>query len=169
MADLSHSFQTVSDYHTKNTAVIQELNFDVFEISVLQIMRHFCEAFEQPVKQTWKSAFLEAERIFSPPFGATIAHAISITIDMVCLGRKRNFSYFRRTSTQADSLITDEERYFLMTLHYARRGKRSSARSYAMMVNEGSNFEAFLSAVERLAIITGDLVIPDLKQRIISH
>tara|TARA_B100001175_G_C19235824_1_gene507579 strand:+ start:191 stop:685 length:495 start_codon:yes stop_codon:yes gene_type:complete len=164
MADLTRSFQTVSNYNSKDTSVIQELNFDIFEISVLQIMRYFCEAFEQPVNQAWKLAFLEAERIFPPPFGATIAHAISITIDMVCLGRKRKFSYFRRTSTQTNNLITDEERYFLMTLHYVRRGKRSSARTYAMMVNEGSKIEAFLSAIERLAIITGDLESPVFKQ-----
>ena len=163
MADLSYSFQTVSDYSLKNTVFIEELGFDVFEISVLRIARYFCEAFDQPMRQTWKLAFLEAEKIFPAPFGATIANAISIAIDMVCLGRKRNFCYFQVNSLQANNVMTDEERYFLMTLHQIRRGKKSAARSYAMIVCEGPHSEGFLAAMERLAIITGDVESPIFK------
>ena len=109
MADLSYSFQTVSDYSLKNTAFIEELGFDVFEISVLRIARYFCEAFDQPMRQTWKPAFREAEKIFPAPFGATIANAISIAIDMVCLGRKRNFCYFQAVSYTHLTLPTNRE------------------------------------------------------------
>ena len=64
MPNLSHSFQTVSDHNLKNTAVIQNLTFDIFQISVLRVMRYFCEAVDQPARQTWKLAFLEAEIFF---------------------------------------------------------------------------------------------------------
>ena len=161
MADLSNSFQTVSDHNLKNTSVIENLSFDIFEISVLRIMRYFCEAVDQPARQTWKLAFREAEKIFPVPYGATIAHAISVAIDMVCVSRARNFCYFQWNSLQAKDLITDEERYFLMTLHNIRRGKKSAARSYAMMVSEGPQFVDFLAALERIGIITGDVESPD--------
>ena len=48
-----------------------------------------------------------------------------------------------------------------MTLHNIRRGKKSAARSYAMMVSEGPQFVDFLAALERIGIITGDVESPD--------
>ena len=139
---------------------IEDMRFDNFEISVLRIARHFFESLDQPKSQAWKSGFLQAEHIFSIPFGASIAHAISIAIDMMCLGRIRSFSYFATSHPKARLTMTNEEKYFLMTLQSIRLQRKSSILSYAVMVCEGPNVRDFLSALERLAIITGDVQSP---------
>ena len=136
---------------------ISEYNFDNFELTVLRVARLLFESNEEPNAQTWKSAFLIAEKNFSSPFGASIAHIISISIDFMSNSRTRNFSYIRVNSSSALTLITDEERYFLMTLKSIRKNNVSKANSYAVMLCEGPQLNKFLLAMEGIAIITGDL------------
>ncbi len=136
---------------------ISEYNFDNFELTILRVARLLFESNEEPNAQTWKSAFLIAEQNFSSPFGASIAHIISISIDFMSNGRTRNFSYIRVNSSSALTLITDEERYFLMTLKSIRKNNVSKANSYAVMLCEGPQLNKFLLAMKGIAIITGDL------------
>ena len=136
---------------------ISEYNFDNFELTILRVARLLFESNEEPNAQTWKSAFLIAEQNFSSPFGASIAHIISISIDFMSKGRTRNFSYIRVNSSKALTLITDEERYFLMALKNVRKNNISRANSYAVMLCEGPQINKFLLAMEGIAIITGDL------------
>ena len=136
---------------------ISEHNFDNLELTVLRVARLLFESNEEPNAQTWKSAFLTAEQNFSSPFGASIAHIISISIDFMSNGRTRNFSYIRVNSNSALTLITDEERYFLMTLKSIRKNNVSKANSYAVMLCEGPQLNKFLLAIKGIAIITGDL------------
>ena len=147
--DLSPSFEGVSK--------ISECNFDKFELNVLRVARLLFESNEDPNALTWKSAFLIAEQNFSSPFGASIAHIISISVDFMSNGRTRNFRYIRAKSSNALSLITDEERYFLMTLKSIRKNNISRANSYAVMLCEGPQLNKFLLAMKGIAIITGDL------------
>ena len=136
---------------------ISEYNFDKFELSILRVARLLFESNEDPNAQTWKSAFLTAEQNFSSPFGASIAHIISISIDFISNGRTRKFSYIRENNSSASTLITDEERYFLMTLKSMRNNNISKANSYAVMLCEGPQINKFLLAMEGIAIITGDI------------
>ena len=136
---------------------ISEYNFDNFELTILRVARLLFESNEEPNAQTWKSAFLIAEQNFSSPFGASIAHIISISIDFMSNGRTRNFSYIRVNNSSALTLITDEERYFLMALKSVRKNNISRANSYAVMLCEGPQINKFLLAMEGIAVITGDL------------
>ncbi len=147
--DLNPSFEGVSK--------ISECNFDKFELNILRVARLLFESNEDPNALTWKSAFLIAEQNFSSPFGASIAHIISISVDFMSNGRTRNFSYIRENNSSALTLITDEERYFLMTLKSMRNNNISKANSYAVMLCEGPQINKFLLAMEGIAIITGDI------------
>ena len=102
---------------------ISDYDLDTFELKILRVARLLFESNEEPNSQTWKSAFLIAEQNFSSPFGASIAHVISISIDFMSNGRARNFSYIKENSGSASTLITDEERYFLMTLNSIQKMK----------------------------------------------
>ena len=72
-------------------------------------------------------------------------------------GRTRNFSYIGVNSSNALTLITDEERYFLMALKSIRKNEISKANSYAVMLCDGTQINKFLLAMEGIAIITGDI------------
>ena len=149
LSDLNPSFDGISK--------ISDYNFDKFELKVLRIARLLFESNEYPIAQTWKSAFLKAEQNFSSPFGASIAHIISISIDFMSNGRTSNFNYFKENNNSSLTLITDEERYFLMALKSKRNNNISKANSYAVMLCEGPQIKKFLLAMEGIAIITGDI------------
>ena len=130
--------------------------FDKFENSILLIARLLFQANDEPASNAWKNAFLVAEKIFPPPFGASIAHALSLSIDEICASRIRPFEYDKASEEGANSPITDEERYFLMTLKFIREKKKSLARTNALMVCEGPNIEGFLLALKGIIIIIGE-------------
>ena len=136
---------------------ISDYNFDKFELNVLRVARLLFQSNEDPYAQTWKSAFLMAEQNFSSPFGASIAHIISISIDFMSNGRTRNFCYIRENNSSALNLITDEERYFLMALKSVRKNSTSKANCYAVMLCEGPQINKFVLAMEGIAIITGNI------------
>ena len=108
--DLNQSAEGVSK--------ISNYNFDNFELTILRVARLLFESNEEPNAQTWKSAFLMAEQNFSSPFGASIAHIISISIDFMSNGRTRNFSYIRLNSSNALTLKSNVLRLLLKLTHY---------------------------------------------------
>ncbi len=130
--------------------------FDKFENSILLIARFFFQANDEPTSRAWKNAFLAAEKVFPPPFGASIAHAVSLSIDHICASRIRPFEYYKVSADDKNSLITDEERYFLHTLKFIREKRNSFARTNALMVCEGPNIEGFMQAIKGIVIIIGE-------------
>ncbi|MEL6207479.1 MAG: hypothetical protein AAFR47_19525 [Pseudomonadota bacterium] len=143
--------------------VRRDLDLDSFETSVLTVSRHVFETLERPEDQCWMSAFWHAEQAFPPPFGATIAHALVIAINASRTSRRRSFSYLRVSDPLADVSITDEERYYVMALRGIREGDNSCARLNALFLCEGHSADALLAALERLALITGDVTEPRLQ------
>jgi len=139
------------------TALSQLDSLDDFERNVLTIARHFFEAFAEPSRHSWIDAFGAAERAFPVPFGASIAHAILIAIIAMRVSRRHTFVFERPEGLAAAFTLTDTERYFIKTLHDIRRGDRASARAHALFLCEGNDASSVLAALERLAIITGDV------------
>lgn len=139
---------------------LSEFPLDVFDKGLLCIARLFFGTLETPESQTWMTAFSEAERRFPAPFGATIAHAIFIAIDALNGPRKRPFSYIDPDDVLADVVLTREEAYLIRTFQAIRTGAESDACTQAMLVCEGGNSDPFLAALERLAILTGEVQTP---------
>ncbi|MEM9247734.1 MAG: hypothetical protein AAGB05_03445 [Pseudomonadota bacterium] len=134
-----------------------DMDLDGFETSVLTVSRHIFETMERPESQCWMSAFWYAEQAFPPPFGATIAHALVIAIDALRTTRLRPFVYLRTSDPLANASITAEERYLVLALRGVRRGDLATARLNGLLLCDGSDATALLAALERLAIITGDV------------
>ena len=160
MAHSSHFSRYGQPNSSRDTVLVDEMSFDEFEISILKIARFFFEALDKPNSQIWKLAFLKAESFFPIPFGASIAHAISIAIDSMCFARTQSFSYFANTHPEAHLQITNEEKYFLKAFQSIRQNKKSSAETFGLLVCEGSEINGFLATLERLAMITGDVQNP---------
>ena len=83
----------------------QSLELDPFEQAFLCVARHFFETHDAPDAQCWMHAFMAAEQRFPPPFGATIAHAISLAVSALAT-RRGSFAYFRNSHALADHAIT---------------------------------------------------------------
>ena len=144
----------------RGAAARENLCLDAFDQAFLRIARHLFAAFETPEDHSWMQAFMEAETAFPPPFGATIAHGIAIALNAIRAERLRPFAYIRPTDPVAPQGLTDEERYLLLTLRGLRSGNAGLARTNAMLLCDGGAGPELLAALERLAIITGDVTEP---------
>lgn len=136
------------------------LSMNAFETAFLDVARHIFETIENPQSQCWMTAFLKAEQVFQPPFGATIAHAIAITVQAISAERLRVFAYHKSDSPIASDAVTDEERYLVLALRAVREQEHSTARLNALLICEGGDNSGLLAALERVAIITGDISVP---------
>lgn len=134
----------------------QSLELDAFEQSFLCVARHFFETHDAPDSQCWMQAFLVAETRFPPPFGATIAHAISLAVSALA-ARPGTFAYYETGHVLADHAITREEQYLINVLRHLRTGERAKVHATAMLLCCGADTRAFLAAMERLCIIIGDV------------
>lgn len=139
---------------------LADLKFDTFETQVLEIARHFFQAFSDPESEAWVEALRRAEEMFPVPFGATIANAILITLNDMRSSRVRLFSFISPGCADCCAHITDEERYLLSALHNIRRGQRSLAETDCMLLCEGNDTTKLMASLERIAIITGDVATP---------
>ncbi len=112
--------------------------FDTFELSVLEIARHFFLAFAEPNSEAWVEAFRRAEQIFPAPFGATIANAVLMPLNDMRRSRIRLFTYSNPRCDDCARHITDEERYLISALKYIRRARRGQAETNCMLLCEGA-------------------------------
>lgn len=136
------------------------LNMNAFEAAFLDVARHIFETLETPQTQCWMTAFMKAEQVFEPPFGATIAHAIALTVQEISAERLRVFAYYKSGSPVAARALTDEERYLVLALRAMREHQHSTARLNALLICEGGDNSGLLAALERISIITGDVSVP---------
>ncbi|MEM8578323.1 MAG: hypothetical protein AAGF60_10760 [Pseudomonadota bacterium] len=133
------------------------LELSDFELAFLSVARSFFETFESPSGQCWMMGFMDAERRFPIPYGATIAHAISMVVSELRESHQGVFPYFRTTDELAGQAVTQTERYLLETLRHIRNGNRSGAQTTAMLLCQGNASRGLLQALERLCLITGDV------------
>lgn len=146
--------------YNPNVAELTTLDLDEFESAFLCVARHLFETFDQPDQQCWMDAFWEAEQMFPASFGATIAHAVAISINALPINRNRPFCHFRAQDSLDDPAMTSEERYLVFVLHAMRQQNSASAIANATPVCEGGEIADLLAAIERMCIITGDLAVP---------
>lgn len=137
-----------------------DLQLDPFEEQFLDIARRFIIALAFPESLAWVDAFRRAETAFPPPFGATIASAILIAIREMQLSRFHPGSARVALHTVEPQRISEEERHLMRAFQSVRRHKHSDAHAHAILLCEGGDCHAFLSALERVAIITGDVDVP---------
>lgn len=140
-----------------------DLSLDDFERGTLTVARHLFQTYAAPESQCWMDAFMAAERAFQPPFGATIAHAISLLVNELRTARQRTFTFYEAGHAFADTAMTREERYLIQTIQLIRSGAYSGARTQAMLLCDGGDCSGVLAAIERLCIITGDVKEPRLQ------
>jgi len=139
-----------------NDKDVDQTPFDEFERDILQIARLFFKAFDNPESHAWVNAFYFAELRLHAPYGATIANAVLMSINAMRIVRSSGFNYLDPNCQTCKKYITDEERYFIGTLHNIRLKRRSAVKMNAMLLCQGSVDIGFTEAMGRLAVITAD-------------
>ena len=140
----------------KQSDLLKDSGYDAFEKDTLVIARLFLMTFTKPQSHDWISAFEGATARFGPPFGATIAMAVSNVIRALGQSRTTPFQFINPHCPCCRNKICDEERYLLSALQATRRNRRSEARTFAMLVCEGNDAEKLIVALEQLSLILGE-------------
>lgn len=135
----------------------RELALLPLEQDFLTVSRFFFETYETPETQCWMCAFMEAEQKFPPPFGATIAHAIHLTITALQDARSGTFSYFEARDAMADRAVTPAEKQLIEVMRAVRSADIEKAEWTALMLCNGGESKYFLAAMERLCLILGQI------------
>ncbi|MEM6890095.1 MAG: hypothetical protein AAF636_18455 [Pseudomonadota bacterium] len=135
----------------------RELALLPFEQNFLTVSRYFFETYELPDTQCWMRAFMEAEQRFPPPFGATIAHAIHLTINALQKARGGTFAYVRTDDVISDRSITKAEAQLIDVLRSVQTDDVEKANWTALLLCHAGDSKDFLAAMERLCVITGQV------------
>ncbi|MCV6584212.1 MAG: hypothetical protein OIF47_01620 [Marinibacterium sp.] len=136
---------------------VEDCGFDTFETNLLEIARYVLLSFSAPESHAWIEAFRIAETRLTPPFGATIAHAMVITLNKMRVSRAGVFNYINPECTHCSGFITNEERYLFTALQAVRQGRRGVAETHCMLLCEGGDTGPLMAALERVAVLTGDV------------
>ncbi|MEM6933225.1 MAG: hypothetical protein AAF526_06490 [Pseudomonadota bacterium] len=148
--------QTGFVHLARNDLPLKDCGFDGFELAVLEVSRRFFAAFAHPEEHGWMDAFEQAEQMFPPPFGATLALAVSRTIRVLRSTRTTPFEYAHPSCQFCDKIITQEERYLISILRAVRKERASEAVTHALLVCEGGEPERLVAAFEALCVIIGE-------------
>lgn len=140
----------------RRMAAKSDLALDTVDRAVLDIARHFFHSFAEPKSQSWIQGFATADQLFPAPFGATFGHAIlSMVLELRC-SRRDVFDYLAPESPEAQSVLTDEEKYFVLALKATRSRNRTQAETHAMLLCQGNGTVRFLAACDRMSLLLGD-------------
>ncbi|MEM0947705.1 MAG: hypothetical protein AAGK37_09890 [Pseudomonadota bacterium] len=146
-----------TDPETAPPSSVEDLDLDEFALNVLDVARHFLISLAVPESLAWVEAIRRAECAFPPPYGATIASAILVAVQETQISRFHRSRLRVALHTPDGAAVTNEERYFIEAFQDIRKGRHSRAYANALMLCEGVNSHAFLAALERLAVITGEV------------
>ena len=154
MTPNNYSNQSVHKHAPKETSLrLDQTNFDQFEYDILQITRLLFLAFHCPKSHAWVNSYYLAEQIFGAPYGSTIATAVLKAVNAVCESRIYGINYHDTNCEKCKEYLTNEEYYFIGTLHKIRQKNSSGAKVNAMMLCEGTSFNKFLEYIVELSNI----------------
>jgi len=135
------------------------LRLDRYERQVLEVVRYILVAFVEPDTEAWMQAFWLAERKFPSPHGAKIAYGIVVALRLARDVRTDPMlpgDPLQPSEPNGMPAMNDCERHFLTALHAMRRNDIPRARVAALLLCEGAPADDVLTALERLAVLTGD-------------
>lgn len=136
-----------------NCIHIDKTSFDECERQILQITRFFFLAFHHPETHAWMSAYKTSEQNFNTPYGATIANAVQIALNILCGTRGAGLNYHDPKCETCIKYITLHEHCFIETLYFIRKLNKFGAKENAIILCEGMAENKFLDAMNKLATI----------------
>ncbi|MEM9973934.1 MAG: hypothetical protein AAF771_07105 [Pseudomonadota bacterium] len=137
-----------------------ELALGPFEKHFLDTARRFIIALTVPESLAWVEAFRRAELAFPAPFGATIANAILIAVSEMQRARLDPAAIRIALHCSEGAVVTEDEHRLISAFQAVRLRRQSDAYANALLLCDGGSCRAFLAALERIAIITGDVDVP---------
>ena len=159
MASKNPENKTVHKHANEKTSLrLDQTDFDQYEYDILQVSRLLFLAFHCPKSYAWVNAYYLAEQIFSVPYGSTICTTLLKAVNAACKSRNCGINYHDTNCEKCKEFLTDEEYYFIGTLHQIRQNNKSKAKVNAMLLCEGSSFDEFLQYIFELSNIANHVV-----------
>lgn len=138
---------------SKTDVSLAFLNADQIDFAFLTAARFFCVAFSENDHSAWVTALLGAESFFpGQEPSETMRRSLAVVQEMRT-SRRSVFRYSNPRCQGCSPIVTQDERYLLQMIQYARAGRRSKVTSSAMLLCEGNAINRVVIAAEGFADI----------------
>lgn len=116
---------------------VDMLEYDAFEIDLLQVARRFLVAFENPLESGWHNAYSLAAETWNESPGLSVAHYLQKLLWGLSRCRSEKLVYQNPFCPKARTLVTEDERNLLGMLHHMRRDQTPQARLCVEALTDG--------------------------------
>ena len=138
---------------------LNKAGLDHIEIALLKIIRFFLQTYALDASHSWILAFKASEKYFGKEKGARIGVQLMLALQEMRFARSSTFSFNAPQCDGCSLYLTEHERRLTSTISALRSGGFGLAKAEMMMLCEGHDTSAALSAFIELV-----LMLPEAKQ-----
>ena len=138
---------------------LNKAGLDHIEIALLKIIRFFLQTYALEASHTWILALKASEKYFGKEKGARIGVQLMLALQEMRFARSSTFSFNAPQCDGCSLYLTEHERRLTSTISALRSGGFGLAKAEMMMLCEGHDPSAALSAFIELV-----LMLPETKQ-----
>ena len=138
---------------------LNKAGLDHIEIALLKIIRFFLQTYALEASHSWILALKASEKYFGKEKGARIGVQLMLALQEMRFARSSTFSFNAPQCDGCSLYLTEHERRLTSTISALRSGGFGLAKAEMMMLCEGHDTSAALSAFIELV-----LMLPETKQ-----
>ena len=138
-------------------AYVSLAGLDHTEVAVLEIARFYLQTHATECSQSWILGLKASEKFFGIESGARVGVRLLLALQEMRFARRSVFSFNAPQCTGCSKYLSEHERRLITSIAALRRGRLGLAQTEMMMLCEGQDTSAALSAFSELVILLPQL------------
>ena len=130
---------------------------DDSELAVLEVVRFFLQIYATVFSQSWILGLRASEKYFGIEGGARVGVRLLLALQEMRFARRSVFLFNAPECLGCSKYLSEHERRLITSIAALRRGRFGLAQAEMMMLCEGHDTSATLSAFSELAILLPQL------------
>ena len=138
---------------SKKDTYVNSAGLDHTEVAVLEIARFYLQTFAIEHSQSWILGLKASEKHFGIEGGARVGVRFLLALQEMRFARRSVFSFNAPQCAGCSKYLSEHERRLIMSIAALRRGRFGLAQAEMMMLCEGQDTSATLTAFSELIIL----------------
>ncbi|MDT2076116.1 MAG: hypothetical protein RMX26_09025 [Planktomarina sp.] len=130
---------------------------DYTELAVLEVARFYLETYATEYSQSWILGLKASEKYFGIEGGARVGVRLLLALQEMRFARRSVFVFNAAECLGCSKYLSEHERRLIISIAAFRRGRFGLAQAEMMMLCEGRDTSAVLSAFSELVILLPQL------------
>tara|TARA_B100000787_G_scaffold119694_1_gene89839 strand:+ start:578 stop:1087 length:510 start_codon:yes stop_codon:yes gene_type:complete len=126
---------------------------DYTELALLEVTRFYLQSYATGYSQSWILGLKASEKYFGIEGGARVGVRLLLTLQEMRFARRSVFLFNAPECLGCSRYLSEHERRFITSIAALRRGRFGLAQAEMMMLCEGHDTSATLSAFSELVIL----------------